>query len=52
MSILLPLFITPFWVAVRGKVKLWILALVSPYLEKPKVRYVSEFNLGSFTYNE
>ena len=49
MSILLPLFITPFWVAVRGKAKLNILALVSPYLEKPKVRYVSDFNLGSFT---
>ena len=26
-----------------------ILALVSPYSEKPKVRYVSEFNLGYFT---
>ena len=49
MSILLPLFITPFWVAVRGKAKLKILALVSPYSEKPKVRYVSDFNLGSFT---
>ena len=49
MSILLPLFITPFWVAVRGKAKLRILALVSPYSEKPKVRYVSDFNLGSFT---
>ena len=49
MSILLPLFITPFWVAVRGKAKLKILALVSPYSEKPNVRYVSDFNLGSFT---
>ena len=49
MSILLPLFITPFWVVVRGKAKLKILALVSPYSEKPKVRYVSDFNLGSFT---
>ena len=49
MSILLPLFITPFWVAVRGKAKLKILALVSPYSEKPKVCYVSDFNLGSFT---
>ena len=26
-----------------------ILELVSPYSEKPKVRHVSEFNLGSFT---
>ena len=52
MSNLLPLFITPFWVAVRGKVNLKILALVSPYSEKPKVRYVSDFSLGSFTYNE
>ena len=49
MSILLPLFITHFWVAVRGKAKLKILALVSQYLEKPKVRYVSDFNLGSLT---
>ena len=49
MSILLPLFITPFWVAVRGKAKLKILALVSQYSEKPKVRYVSDFNLGSLT---
>ena len=49
MSILLPLFITPFWVAVRGKAKLMILALVSQYSEKPKVRYVSDFNLGSLT---
>ena len=50
MSILLPLFITPFWVAVRGKAKLKILALVSPYSGKPnKVRYVSDFNLGYFT---
>ena len=49
MSILLPLFITPFWVAVSGKAKLKILALVSPYPEKPKVRYVSDFNLGYFT---
>ena len=53
MSILLPLFITPFYypflVAVRGKAKLDILALTSPYSEKPKVRYVSDFNIGSFT---
>ena len=49
MSILLPLFITPFGVAVRGKGKLTILALISPYSEKPKVRHVSDFNLGSFT---
>ena len=49
MSILLPLFITPFWVAVRGKAKLKILSLVSLYSEKPKVRYASVFNLGSFT---
>ena len=49
MSILVPLFITPFGVAVRGKGKLNILALISPYSEKPKVRHVSEFNLGSFT---
>ena len=37
MSILLPLFITPFGVAVRGRAKLNIHALVS------------DFNLGSFT---
>ena len=49
MSILLPLFITPFGVAVRGKGKLTILALISPYSEKPKVRHVSDFNIGSFT---
>ena len=49
MSILLPLFITPFGVAVWGKGKLTILALISPYSEKPKVRHVSDFNLGSFT---
>ena len=49
MSILLPLFITPFGVAVRGKGKLMILALISPYSENPKVRHVSDFNLGSFT---
>ena len=49
MSILLPLFITPFGVAVRAKGKLTILALISPYSEKPKVRHVSDFNLGSFT---
>ena len=49
MSILLPLFIAPFWVAVRGKAKLKILALVSQYSEKPKVRHVSDFNLGSLT---
>ena len=49
MSILLPHFITPFLVAGRGKAKLKILELVSPYLEKPKVRHVSDFNFGSFT---
>ena len=49
MSILLPLFITHFCVTVRGKAKLKILALVSPYSEKPKVRHVSDFNHGSFT---
>ena len=49
MSILLPLFITPFGVAVWGKGKLTILALISPYSETPKVRHVSGFNLGSFT---
>ena len=49
LSILLHLFITPFWVAVRGTTKLKILALVSPYSEKPKVCYISDFNLGSFT---
>ena len=49
LLILLPRFITPFWVAVRGKAKLKILALVSQYSEKPKVRYVSDFNLGSLT---
>ena len=49
MSIVLHLFITPFWVAVTGKTKLKILALVSPYSKKPKVPDVSDFNLGSFT---
>ena len=49
MSILLPLFITPFVVAVRGKGKLTIFPLNSPYSEKPKVRVVSDFNLCSFT---
>ena len=49
MSIWLPLVITPFWVAVRGKAKLKILALVRPSSEKPKVRYISDFNLGYFT---
>ena len=43
MSILLLHFITPFWVAVRGKAKLKILELVSPYSEKPKVRQVTPF---------
>ena len=46
-------FVTPFYypfcVAVRGKAKLKVLALVSPYSEKPKVCYVSDFHLGSFT---
>ena len=49
MSILLPFFITPFWVAIRGKAKLAILALVNQYSEKHKVRYVSDFNIGSLT---
>ena len=49
MSILLPVCITPFGVAVRGKTKLKIIALVSPYSEKPKVIYVSDYSLGSFT---
>ena len=49
MSILLPFFINPFWVAIRDKAKLKILALVSRYSEKPKVRYVSDFNIGSLT---
>ena len=49
MSIVLPLVITHFGVAVRGKAKLKILALVSPYSEMPKVRDVSDFNLGYFT---
>ena len=49
MSILLPLFIAHFGVAVRSKAQLKILALASPYSEKPKVRYVSDFNLGYFT---
>ena len=46
MSMLLPLFITPFGVAVRGKGKLTLLTLISPYSEKPKVRHVGDFNLG------
>ena len=49
MSMLLPLFITPFGVAVGGNGKLTVLALISPYSEKPKVRRVSDFYLGSFT---
>ena len=49
LSILLPLLITTFWVAVRGKAKLKIFALVNPFSEKPDVRYVSDLNLGSFT---
>ena len=49
MSILLAFFITHFWVAIRGKAKLKILALVSQYSEKHKVRYVSDFNIGSLT---
>ena len=48
MSILLPLFITPFGVAIRGKAN--ILALVSAHSEKPKIRYISDFNLGPFCY--
>ncbi len=49
---LLPLFITPFWVAVRCKAKLKILALVSPYSEKHNVRYVSDFKPWFFYINE
>ena len=49
MPILLPLFITSSGDAVRGKANVNILSLVSPYSEKPKVRYVCAFNLGSFT---
>ena len=49
MSNVLPHFMSPFWVAVRGKAKLKILELVSPYSEKPMVRHVSDFNLGCFT---
>ena len=37
MSMLLPIFITPFGVAVRGNGKLTLLTLISPYSEKPKV---------------
>ena len=44
-----PFLVTPFWVAVRGKAKLKILALVNPYSEKSKLRYVSDSNIGSFT---
>ena len=43
-------FCHPFCAAVRGKAKLKILASASPYSVKPKVRYVSDFNIGSFTY--
>ena len=43
-------FVTPFVVAVRGKATLFkMLALVSPYSGKPKVRYIGDFNFGSFT---
>ena len=49
MSIFLPFFITPFWVAIRGKAKLKILALASQYSEKPTARYVSDFNRSSLT---
>ena len=49
MPILLPIFIIPFVVAVRGKAKHKILALVSPYSEKAKL-HVSDFNIGYFTY--
>ena len=37
MSIVLPPFVTPFDVAVRGKATLKVLVLVSPYSGKPKV---------------
>ena len=49
MSIVLPLFVTTFGVAVRGKATLKMLTLVSPYSRKPKVRYVSDFNFGALT---
>ena len=49
MSMLLPLFITPFGVAVGDNGMLTLLTLISPYSEKPKVRHVSGFNLGYFT---
>ena len=47
-----PFLLLLFGVAVRGKASkatLKILALASPQSEKPKVRYVRDFNLGSFT---
>ena len=50
MSILLPTFVTPFGVAVRGKATLNMLVLVSPYSGTPDVRYVSGFNFDSFTF--
>ena len=50
MSIVLPYFVTPFGVAVRGKTTLKMVTSVSPYSGKPKVRYVSDFNFGSSTY--
>ncbi len=49
MSIVLPPFVTHFGVVVRGKATLKMLTLFSPYSRKPKVRYVSDFNFGSFT---
>ena len=41
--------VLPPFVAVRGKATLKMLTLVSTYSRKPKVRYVSDFNFGSFT---
>ena len=49
ISMLLVPFVNPFVVAVRGKATLNMLALVSPYSGKPKVRYDGDFNYGSFT---
>ena len=49
MSIVLPLFIIPFWVVVQGKGKLKILALISPYSEKPKATVTPDRSIyGSY----
>ena len=44
-----PFLLPAFGVAVRSNGKLTLLTSISPYSEKPKVRHVSAFNLGSFT---